>query len=528
MWRGISLANKCLLLFGGAVVLIILAALSFSWLRIQAIVEEGQRERSRQLAQGWMHAAQQISSEDASSGASSRIVPGRVYELAPDLSKGSGRLRRGDARGRGSNGMGSTGGVRQGDARQAAKDRGLADDETEETTSVPIPTGGTIVVLPLTALVAGAGEALVSGGAWSAESDDPFVARALAHLAAVVDRGGETEGEYHESEWVGDGRQYRYARVIGLLVGETGGGAPLKTERALVVVDRTAQGAVSQMALNMSYLFSAGLISLGLAVLVFYLITNRLILSPVRALRDTAERVREGDISTRAAIETGDEFEELGETFNQMLEALSASQQQLRAINASLDLKVNELAERNVSLFEANKLKGEFLANVSHELRTPLNSILGFADLLQEQVDRDAKEAPEAAGVVKRARYLQNISTAGRHLLELINGLLDMAKLEAGRMELNIELTNVREECEALAALIRPLADRGGLDLVVELAADVPLIQTDRKKLQQIVFNLLSNAVKFTSERVQSGSMASGGGGGGWVGGRRSPSGASG
>ena len=182
-------------------------------------------------------------------------------------------------------------------------------------------------------------------------------------------------------------------------------------------MERVVSGAVSQMAVNMSYLFSAGLISLGLAVLVFYLITNRLILGPVRSLRDTAERVREGDISTRADIETGDEFQELGETFNQMLEALATSQQQLRSINASLDLKVNELAERNVSLFEANKLKGEFLANVSHELRTPLNSILGFAELLEKRVE-GLEEQPESTSVGKRRRYLQNISTAGRHLLE--------------------------------------------------------------------------------------------------------------
>jgi signal transduction histidine kinase len=244
---------------------------------------------------------------------------------------------------------------------------------------------------------------------------------------------------------------------------------------------------------------------------VFYLITTRLILSPVRALKETAAMVREGDTSIRADIRTGDEFEELGETFNQMLEAVTASQQQLRAINASLDLKVNELAERNVALFESNKLKGDFLANVSHELRTPLNSIIGFAELLQEQVEKEAREigaegkATEPPALAKRKRYLDNIVMAGRGLLEMINSLLDMAKLEAGRMELKVEAVNLPDLCEALIALIRPLADRGGVELTMEVAKDLPLIETDAKKLQQVVFNLLSNAVKFTSEMVSAG-----------------------
>src|SRR5207302_2472622 len=100
-------------------------------------------------------------------------------------------------------------------------------------------------------------------------------------------------------------------------------------------------------------------------------------------------------------ISTGDEFQQLSETFNTMLVNLKTSADQLRAVNKGLDLKLGQLAESNVALYESNKLKSEFLANVSHELRTPLNSILGFAELL--------KDSSGAMADAKSTRYLQNI-----------------------------------------------------------------------------------------------------------------------
>ncbi len=435
MWRGISLANKCLLLFGAAVVLIIVAALFVSWLRMSAIVDESQRELSRELVESW-------------------------ESFATEVTPAGPRLRVG----------------------------------------VEADVGGAKIIL----LTPSAAE----------NSQDATVARAWIDLTRDPDR-----GEWHWARWSGLSREYRYAKPVRHVGNEEG---PIQ---GMVMLTRTSSSAGWQMLGNMAYLLSAGLIALGLAVLVFYLITNRLILGPVRSLKDTAELVREGDLQVRSEIQTGDEFEELGETFNQMLEALTSTQEQLRAMNRSLDLRVNELAERNLALYESNKLKGEFLANVSHELRTPLNSIIGFTELLIEVADKEAEAGDDSTRLAKRRRYLENISTSGRSLLELINGLLEMAKLEAGKMELRVESVNLRELLETLAAMMRPLADRSGVELVVELPADLPMLETDGKKLQQVVFNLLSNAVKFTSDKwnAPGGVSAGGSTGGAWTGGGAAP-----
>jgi two-component system, NarL family, sensor histidine kinase BarA len=403
MWRGISLEHKCLLLFGAAVILIIVAALSVPWLRMNSLVDEGQFETSRQLILEWQD---------------------RVTRLS------------------------------------------VPPEKTEKLTE------GTITVYS-------------HDDAKELAEKDWFLGSTLAAFAVDADR-----REHKDTEWAGTARRYYYSKLLVDPEGHAEG---------IVVLDRVSVPAARQIVINTAYMFSAALIAGGVAILVFYLILSKIILSPVRSLRETAERVREGDIATRAEIQTGDEFEELGDTFNQMLERLAATQDQLRAINKSLDNKLNELAERNVALFESAKLKGEFLASVSHELRTPLNSILGFADLMLETVQREISAGDDSTRINKRKRYIENIITSGRSLLEMINGVLEMAKVEAGKAELRVAPLNVRDTCEGLIAMMRPLADRGQVELLMESAPDLPIIETDAKKLEQIIFNLLSNAVKFTS-----------------------------
>jgi hypothetical protein len=234
---------------------------------------------------------------------------------------------------------------------------------------------------------------------------------------------------------------------------------------------------------------------------VFYLITHKIILQPVRLLKETAERVREGNVAVRSEIRTGDEFEQLAETFNMMLSDLQGKEDRLRALNQAMDTKLHEVAESNTLLHESAKLKGEFLANVSHELRTPLNSIIGFAELLLEQAKSDAMspETPVTAQMLqRRTRYLANIDTAGRNLLTHINSLLEMARIEAGRVTITPERLSIRDACEGLLGLIQPLAARSGIELKLDVQEDVPAITTDIKKFQQIIFNFLSNAVKFS------------------------------
>ena len=281
---------------------------------------------------------------------------------------------------------------------------------------------------------------------------------------------------------------------------------PPDTLIGLVSLEMRSQVDTSQLLLNRIFLLTAGLLAGTLAILVFYLITSKLILQPVRVLRETAEKVSRGDLNVRSHIFTGDEFQHLSETFNVMLANLKESEDQLRAINKSLDLKMGQLAESNVALYESNRLKSEFLANVSHELRTPLNSILGFAELLRDTSGDKADP--------RSARYLQNILNSGRNLLELINDLLDLAKIEAGRMEVRSAPLPLNDLFEGLTGILKPLSEKKHLTIVTGIAGDVPILQTDAAKLQQVLYNFLSNAIKFspaggqidlTAERAEDG-----------------------
>jgi signal transduction histidine kinase len=247
-----------------------------------------------------------------------------------------------------------------------------------------------------------------------------------------------------------------------------------------------------ERAINRAMFVASALLSGLLAVLVFYVITRRFILTPIRELRSVAGKVTEGDLSVRSQLRTGDEFEQLSASFNTMLERLRATQEELRTANRSLDTKLGEVAETNVSLYEANRLKSEFLANVSHELRTPLASIIGFAELL--------REAPDLESNGKTARYTENILISGRILLEIINDLLDLAKIEAGRVELHREEVSLEEVCRTLLEFTRPMTDKKKITATLTVGPEMPPLDTDGGRIRQILFNLLSNAIKFTTE----------------------------
>jgi len=315
--------------------------------------------------------------------------------------------------------------------------------------------------------------------------DDPFLALAMRTLSE-----NDQLREYRSREPVGGGHSmYRLALAV-----RTAASPQARPSLVgLVAVQLPSHESDAQLWLNRIVIITAGALAGFLAILVFYLITHKLILSPIRDLKAVVEKVSAGDLSVRSGVATGDEFEELSLAINNMLANLQKSQEELQAVNRSLDIRLGELAQTNVALYEANKLKSEFLANVSHELRTPLTSIIGFAELL-----RDAAPPANGSGDWRIGRYATNILVSGRNLLDLINDLLDLVKIEAGRMELHRTRFGLREVCEALADFVRPLADKKELTLEVVLGEDLPTMHSDAGRIKQVLYNLLSNAIKFT------------------------------
>lgn len=283
-----------------------------------------------------------------------------------------------------------------------------------------------------------------------------------------------------------EGRIFRFAMAIR--------GSPLDEYPQVLrgVIDVTLPVARNALLWNTIVTVLAGASGALLALLVFYMVTQRLVLSPVAALKTTAERVTSGDLTVRSAIVSGDEFGDLSEAFNKMLTHLKEAQENLQTINRSLDIRLGELAETNVALYESNRMKGEFLANVTHELRTPLVSIIGFAELLG-----DLAKNPNA-DLSRLPRYSQNILTSGRSLLEIINDLLDLAKIEAGKMELHVTEFSIAELCQDLLDFVRPLAEKREQKLIAEFDPLAPRMTSDSGKIKQILYNLLSNAIKFT------------------------------
>ncbi|QDU38574.1 Signal transduction histidine-protein kinase BarA [Maioricimonas rarisocia] len=244
------------------------------------------------------------------------------------------------------------------------------------------------------------------------------------------------------------------------------------------------------IAQNNAILIAMAIVTAFLAMVAAYAIVRYVIVKPVLHLKDVSDAIAHGDLDQRADIRTGDEFEELSHAYNRMLRHLVNIQEELRQVNASLDAKVDELAQANLSLHEMNKLKNEFLATMSHELRTPLNSILGFSDVLADSENLNDRQK----------RYVSNIRSSGQNLLALINDILDLAKIEAGKMDLHLTEFSIHDLVERLVGSMLPLAEKKNIDMQWSVAPDVPTSRQDAGKMQQTLYNLLSNAVKFTPE----------------------------
>ncbi len=255
----------------------------------------------------------------------------------------------------------------------------------------------------------------------------------------------------------------------------------------VVMPDSTTQKAINW---NRAILLATAIMTVFLAMLAAYAIVRYVIVKPLDHLREVSDEVRRGNVQARAEIHTADEFEELGVAFNRMLRGLVDSQEDLRTANDTLDEKVDELARANMHLYEMNRLKSDFLATMSHELRTPLNSIIGFSDVLGSIQSLDDKQK----------RYVSNIRTSGRMLLDMINDILDLAKIEAGKMEVRPSTFRLESVVSAQCDMVRPLAEKKRIELCYEIGGGLDAVVQDQPKVQQVLANLLSNALKFTPE----------------------------
>ena len=239
-----------------------------------------------------------------------------------------------------------------------------------------------------------------------------------------------------------------------------------------------------------AFIVASGMLIFAVTLFVLHAIVNYLVLVPMHHLRDVSDAITHGDINQRAVVETEDEFRELADAFNRMLRHLTETQDEIQSVNNELDARVDQLAQLNLQLYEANRLKSDFLANMSHELRTPLNSIIGFSEVLQG-IDSLTD---------KQRRYASNIQKSGRLLLEMINDILDLAKVEAGKMEVKPSEFDLARLVSAQVDMIVSLSEEKNIAVTLDLPSTLPRTYQDPNKLGQILNNLLSNAIKFTPE----------------------------
>jgi signal transduction histidine kinase len=205
-----------------------------------------------------------------------------------------------------------------------------------------------------------------------------------------------------------------------------------------------------------------------LALLLGYFLSWSLV-GPIRRIVGRLGGIASGDFSRHVEVANRDELGDLGSRVNQMNDELQRVYRELES---------------------ASRHKSEFLANMSHELRTPLNAILGFSQVLQKNLFGELNE--------KQEEYVEDILSSGNHLLSLINDVLDLSKVEAGQIELELAPFSLREAVERGVVMVRERASKNGVALAAEIEPEVQVITGDERRIRQILFNLLSNAVKFT------------------------------
>ena len=242
------------------------------------------------------------------------------------------------------------------------------------------------------------------------------------------------------------------------------------------------------------------LIAVGFSGVIWFFLSGSLV-KPIEKISAGIDQISGGDLSARVPVSSGDEIGHLAEVINEMakrLEGLYETLDQkvknrtadLQLANEELHARKQELELLTKELMAANKLKSQFLANVSHELRTPLNSILGFSELLLE------KSFGPLTG--KQKDYASFIHGSGSHLLQLINTILDLSKIDSGRMEVHLENFSLKSLIDEIMGIVTPQAMDKEIDMKTHLDESIDVIAADRSMVKQIFLNLLSNSLKFS------------------------------
>jgi signal transduction histidine kinase len=239
---------------------------------------------------------------------------------------------------------------------------------------------------------------------------------------------------------------------------------------------------IASLARTGGILLIACLTAVGAAALL-----GRRVLNPIEELRRGATRLEAGDLETKLTVKTGDEFEELAEDFNRMAARLRESYADLEK---KVEIRTHELEEKSRALELESRHKSQFLANMSHELRTPLNAILGYTELIVDGVYGPPSEQMQSV--------LQRVDINGRHLLGLINDVLDLSKIEAGQLTLSLTDYSLIDVVQSVFTGVESLAAEKGLGFRTDVSPDLPRGRGDERRIAQVLLNLTGNAIKFT------------------------------